>query len=117
MASVIDGEIIDSLGEVRRAKPVVNVTDEVKQMLKEGLEEYCEDEEICFRLMQPAGEEVWLMLDTRKDDDFVIEDDHNILLLIGQDVAANLDGMDLCVRETKVGPKLAVRELLAMSGS
>jgi hypothetical protein len=100
----------------RGIRPMVNVNDDVKQMLREGLEEYCEDKEICFRLMQPAGEEIWLMLDTMKDDDVVIKDGDEILLLIEQDVAENLDGSELCIRETKVGPRLAVSEPLATSG-
>jgi hypothetical protein len=86
---------------------MINLTDDVRKLLKDGRREYCSSGEICFRLMPPFGERVTLTLDVRNDDDVVVEDhDGAILLLVGRDIASSLDGATLCIRETDLGPVL-----------
>jgi hypothetical protein len=92
---------------------MIDLTDDVRQLLKDGLREYCDDGEICFRLMEPTGERVTLMLDVKQDGDAVVEDDGVILLLVEREVASVLDGMTLCIRETETGPGLAMSQRIA----
>ena len=87
---------------------MIKLTDDVRRVLKDGLREYCSDREIYFRLVQPTGERVMLMLDLKKDNDMVVEDDGAMLLLIERSVASSLDGVTLSIRETELGPTLVV---------
>ena len=56
--------------------------------------------------MEPTGDRVTLMLDTKNDGDVVVEDDGNTLLIIEPAVASSLDGTTICIRETNLGPML-----------
>ena len=87
---------------------MINLTDDVKQLLKNGLKEYCDDKKICLRLMEPDGERVMLMLDVKKDDDVVVENDGTALLVIERAIASSLDGVTLCIRDNGHGPTLVL---------
>jgi Fe-S cluster assembly iron-binding protein IscA len=89
---------------------MINLSDDVRRLLKDGRGEYCASEEICFRLMPPAGGRVTLMLDVPEDDDVVVEDGGVILLLVGRGVASTLEGTTLGIEETEAGPRLVINQ-------
>lgn len=92
---------------------MLNITDDVKQILKDGIEEYCGDG-IHFRLIPPSEGKVALMLNARKADDVIFEDGDAILLLMGRNLASSLKYKTLCVKETETGPTLVI---VAIPGS
>jgi len=87
---------------------MINLSDDVRWLLKDGRGEYCASEEICFRLMPPTGGRV--MLDVPEDDDVVVEDGGVILLLVGRGVASTLEGTTLGIQETEAGPRLVINQ-------
>jgi hypothetical protein len=89
---------------------MIEITDDVRRILKDGLKEYCDDGRLCFRLMEPTGDRAILMLDTKNDGDVVVEHDGTTLLIIEPTVASSLDGTTIYIREADLGPMLIVEQ-------
>ena len=84
------------------------VTDDAKQELKKTLSQNTDDPEICLRLTAQSPGELGLTLDTKTEDDQVVEHEGSDVLLIGKEIADKADNLKLDTEHTEQGERLVV---------
>ena len=85
---------------------MLTVTDEAKQLLKETLEKHSDNPETGIRLSVKDEGQFSIVLDNESEGDQVVEHEGSKVLMVSSQLATDLSGSILDVRDTQEGKKL-----------
>ena len=84
------------------------VTEAAKKLLKEKLSANTEESDVYLRINKDSEDKLGLVLGREKEGDTVVEYEDEKLLLVGKDLATNLENALIDVKETAEGSKLVL---------
>lgn len=87
---------------------MIHVTARARERFKEALDDMVDRPGLVLRL-GPTGAGLGVYLDTRQDDDHVVEHEGQAVLLVGRDVSEALAGKTIDVEESTEGPRFVLR--------
>jgi Fe-S cluster assembly iron-binding protein IscA len=87
---------------------MLNVTERARAKLKELLTTESADESVALRLGKTASGELRLFADRERPDDQVVEHEGTAVLLIGREIAENVEGTTIDFEEGDPAPVLVI---------
>jgi len=86
---------------------MLEVTDNAKRYLQQLMPAHTDEPDACVRLTSKAGQ-LGLALGKEEKGDQIVEHEGSKVLLVGQELSDQVDGVTLDVQDTPDGPRLAV---------
>lgn len=87
---------------------MLNVTERARAKLKELLTTESIDQSVALRLGKTTSGELSIFADRERPDDQVVEHEGTAVLLIGREIAENVEGTTIDYEEADPGPGLVI---------
>jgi hypothetical protein len=87
---------------------MMTVTKIAKQVLKEKLQDHCDDPKVCLRLTSKSQGQFGLVFSKEESSDQVVMHEERKVLLIGKELLNEVDELTLDAEETPTGMELGI---------
>ena len=87
---------------------MIGTTERARQELKKLLEAQTEEAKACLRLVVNEQGQLMLVVDTKREGDKEVEHEGATVMVLGEDLAGELEGITIDVEDTTEGSRLIV---------